>query len=106
MIHLGKRIERKIKNRQPVLVSVPKAAKGRTMSKESDSHRLLTVSELAKTLRVTPGTVYRMAWAGAIPGAFQIRSSWRFPIEQIERWTKTVEYRAALGMKKTEPDGQ
>jgi excisionase family DNA binding protein len=106
MIHLGKWIERKIKNRQRVLVSVPKAAKGGTMSKESDSHRLLTVSELAKTLRVTPGTVYRMAWAGAIPGAFQIRSSWRFPIEQIERWTKTVEYRAALGMKKTEPDGQ
>jgi excisionase family DNA binding protein len=106
MIHLGKWIERKIKNRQRVLVSVPKAAKGQTMSKESDSHRLLTVSELAKTLRVTPGTVYRMAWAGAIPGAFQIRSSWRFPIEQIERWTKTVEYRAALGMKKTEPDGQ
>jgi excisionase family DNA binding protein len=106
MIHLGKWIERRIKNRQRVLVSVPKAAKGRTMSKESDSQRLLTVSELAKTLRVTPGTVYRMAWAGAIPGAFQIRSSWRFPIEQIERWTKTVEYRAALGMKKTEPDGQ
>ena len=106
MIHLGKWIERKIKNRRRVPVSVPKAAKGRTMSKESDSQRLLTVSELAKTLRVTPGTVYRMAWAGAIPGAFQIRPSWRFPIEQIERWTKTVEYRAALGMKKTEQDGQ
>jgi hypothetical protein len=34
------------------------------MSKESVSHRLLTVSELAKILRVTPGTIYRTNGVG------------------------------------------
>jgi excisionase family DNA binding protein len=64
--------------------------------------RLLTVREVAKMLHVAPSTIYRMIRERAIPGAFQIICSWRFPLGQIQRWTKTVEYRAALGMKKTD----
>ena len=37
-----------------------------------------------------------------IPGAFRVLGSWRFKVEELDRWTKTVEYRAALGMKKTD----
>jgi excisionase family DNA binding protein len=72
------------------------------MTNEGLSDRLLTVREVAKILHVAPSTIYRMTRERAIPGAFQIMSSWRFSLGQLDRWTKTVEYRAALGMTKTE----
>ena len=65
--------------------------------------RLLTVRELAEYLRVTPGTIYRMTREQTIPGAFRVLGSWRFNVEQLDQWTKTVEYRAALGMKEDRP---
>lgn len=72
------------------------------MANDSAHDRFLTVREVAELLRVTPGTIYRMTRERTIPGAFRVLSIWRFNVEQIDRWTKTVEYRAALGMKKTD----
>jgi excisionase family DNA binding protein len=72
------------------------------MTKDGLSDPLLTVREVAKILHVAPSTIYRMTRERSIPGAFQIMSSWRFSLGQLDRWTKTVEYPAALGMTKTE----
>jgi excisionase family DNA binding protein len=72
------------------------------MNKDGPPDRPLTVREVAKFLRVTPGTIYRMTSARAIPGAFRVSGSWRFLVEPLDRWTKNVEYRAALGMTKTQ----
>ena len=72
------------------------------MSNDGAADRPLTVREVAQLLRVTPGTIYQMTRARTIPGAFRVLGSWRFNSEQLERWTKTIEYRAALAMKKTD----
>ena len=69
------------------------------MTNDGDPHRLLTVREVAEFLHVTPGTIYRMTRARTIPGAFRVLGSWRFSVEQLDRWTKTIDYREALGMK-------
>lgn len=71
------------------------------MSTEKLAGRVLTVPEVAKLLRVTTGTIYRMASARTIPGAFRVKSNWRFSGEQIELWTKTAKG-VALATKKTE----
>jgi excisionase family DNA binding protein len=70
------------------------------MSSDGPVGRVLTVPEVAKLLRVTTGTVYRMARARTIPGAFRVKSSWRFSKEQLDLWTKTAKG-AALATKKT-----
>jgi len=71
------------------------------MTNDRPPNHLLTVREVAEFLHVTPGTIYKMTRARAIPGAFRVLGSWRFRVEPLDRWTKTAEYRATLGMTKT-----
>jgi excisionase family DNA binding protein len=46
---------------------------------------VLTVTELAEYLKVTPSTIYRLLKARKIPG-FRIGSDWRFNRVQIDEW--------------------
>ena len=45
----------------------------------------LTPNEVAKSLRLHPFTVTRLAREGKIP-AFKVGGSWRFRKDQFERW--------------------
>ena len=51
----------------------------------SDPAPVLTVSDLARYLKVNPSTVYRLLKAGKLPG-FRVGSDWRFRREEIDRW--------------------
>lgn len=53
-----------------------------------DPAEILTVRELAEYLKVKPGTIYRMAAAGQIPG-FKVGGSWRFRRGEIDAWTES-----------------
>ena len=46
---------------------------------------MLTVRKVADYLKVEPGTIYRMAAAGQIPG-FKVGGSWRFKKSEIDAW--------------------
>lgn len=46
---------------------------------------LMTVSEVAAYLHLSPATVYRLAQAGHLP-AFKIGRTWRFRPTRIESW--------------------
>jgi excisionase family DNA binding protein len=48
---------------------------------------VLTVGELAVYLNVHPGTVYRLAKRGDLPG-FKLGKDWRFSIAAIDSWIK------------------
>jgi excisionase family DNA binding protein len=47
--------------------------------------RVMTVEEVARLLRCHPRTVYGLIKKRKIP-AFRVDSSWRFNVEDIERW--------------------
>ena len=47
--------------------------------------KVITVSELAKYLRVHRSTIYRLLKKGQLPG-FKIGSDWRFSLEAIDKW--------------------
>ena len=51
---------------------------------------VLTVSELAKYLRMKPLTIYKHASTGRLPG-FKVGSHWRFKRATIERWIEEQE---------------
>jgi excisionase family DNA binding protein len=46
---------------------------------------LLSVEELAHTLQVTTGTVYRLVREDGLPGV-RVGGQWRFRREEFERW--------------------
>ena len=46
---------------------------------------LLSVEELARTLQVTTGTVYRLVREDGRPGV-RVGGQWRFRREEFERW--------------------
>ena len=46
---------------------------------------VLTVRELAKYLKVTERTIYRMLGNRKIP-AFKVGGSWRFRLAEIDEW--------------------
>lgn len=48
-------------------------------------HKILTVPEVAKYLKFSEATIYRMAQRGKIP-AFRIGRAWRFHKDMIEEW--------------------
>ena len=52
--------------------------------------RFLNVRQLAKYLRVHPGTIYRLLKSQKLPG-FRVGTEWRFSIEQINRWRRGEE---------------
>ena len=46
---------------------------------------LLSVEDLARTLQVTTGTVYRLVREDGLPGV-RVGGQWRFRREELERW--------------------
>lgn len=48
--------------------------------------QMLTRDELAKLLKVSNRTVYRMIEKGELPFAIKIQGSWRFKREDILSW--------------------
>lgn len=46
---------------------------------------IMTVKEVATYLKIKEKTAYRLAAEGKIPG-FKVGGSWRFRVEDIERW--------------------
>lgn len=46
---------------------------------------LMTLKEVAKLLRLSPQTLYKMLELGEIP-AVKIGSQWRFDREQLKSW--------------------
>ncbi len=55
------------------------------MSKRSNEDDILTIEQVAKFLKVTDRTIYRLAPAGKIP-AFKVGGMWRFLRADIDRW--------------------
>ena len=53
---------------------------------------VLKLSDLCNYLKVSPTTIYRLLKTGELP-AFKIGGSWRFNIEEIERWQVENELR-------------
>jgi excisionase family DNA binding protein len=51
----------------------------------SDPAAVLTVNDVARYLKVNPGTVYRLLRTGKLPG-FRVGSDWRFRREEVDRW--------------------
>ena len=56
----------------------------------SDIPPVLTVNDLARYLKVHPGTIYRLLKAGKLPG-FRVGSDWRLSKEEVERWLVELE---------------
>ena len=57
----------------------------------------LTPNEVAKSLRLHPFTVTRLAREGKIP-AFKVGGSWRFRKDEFEKWIKArTHWRGANG---------
>ena len=48
---------------------------------------ILTISEVAKYLKVAQRTIYRLAGARKIP-AFKVGGAWRFSKTEIDQWIK------------------
>lgn len=41
---------------------------------------LLTVSEFARLIRCCEKTIYRLIWAGRLPGAYRVSGQWRIDL--------------------------
>ena len=63
--------------------------------------RILTVRDVSNLLRVHPSTVYRMLKRNQLP-AFRVGSDWRFTVEAIDHWLKSVAPDAPLATRETE----
>jgi excisionase family DNA binding protein len=55
---------------------------------------ILTIPEIAKYLKVTERTIYKLAAARKIP-AFKVGGSWRFSKAEIDHWIKKQSMGAA-----------
>jgi len=53
----------------------------------SPASGILTIPEIAKYLKVTEKTIYKLAGAKKIP-AFKVGGSWRFSKADIDSWIK------------------
>jgi len=67
---------------------------------------IMTLSQVAEYLLCHRITIYRLLWRGQIP-AFQLRSNWRFRLEEVDRWIDgrqvapvEVEARQRMGRRK------
>lgn len=56
---------------------------------------ILTISEVAKLLKINEKTAYRLASQSEIPG-FKVGGSWRFRADELRRW---MEAQASGGKK-------
>lgn len=60
---------------------------------------IVTAKEIAKYLKLTESTIYKLASTGELPG-FRIGKSWRFDMDEIlKRIKDEKERRAGQGMK-------
>ncbi|MFQ3676133.1 MAG: helix-turn-helix domain-containing protein [Endomicrobiia bacterium] len=50
--------------------------------------KLMTLEEVAKYLRLSVHTLYKMAQEGRIP-ALKAGTQWRFKKEEVDHWLKT-----------------
>lgn len=53
--------------------------------KVAPMEKLMTLEEVAEYLRLSKGTVYRMANSGKIP-ASKVGNQWRFRKEDVDQW--------------------
>ncbi len=53
----------------------------------------LTIRQVADYLQVAERTVYKLAWAGELPG-FKVGNTWSFKKEDLERWIEARKRRA------------
>lgn len=49
------------------------------------TNKALTVKDVASYLNVDEKTIYRLVSKGSIPG-FKVSGSWRFQLQDIQRW--------------------
>jgi excisionase family DNA binding protein len=54
------------------------------MQREQQGQVFLTVSELARFLRVSRTTAYQLVWSGQVPRA-RVGGQWRIPRAELER---------------------
>lgn len=54
-------------------------------------YEYLTVKQVAKYLRVSPITMYKMINCGQISGFFKFFGSWRIKESRLEEWLKEAE---------------
>src|SRR5262249_61431205 len=66
------------------------------------AHRLLTVQEAARHLRLNPRSVYLLAQRGAIP-ATRVTGKWLFPEHLLDKW---LESSARRGERPAAPGGR
>jgi len=59
----------------------------------------LTIRQVAEYLQVTERTVYKLAWAGQLPG-FKVGNTWRFKRDDIDKWIETNKRRVRLSMRR------
>ncbi len=57
------------------------------MSTKSSGGEILTIKDVAKYLKVTERTIYRLAGAKKIP-AFKVGGTWRFSRVDIDSWIR------------------
>ena len=57
------------------------------MPRSVSGTKILTIKEVSDYLKVTERTIYRLAAEKKIP-AFKVGGSWRFSLEDIDRWIK------------------
>ena len=57
---------------------------------------LITIDELARYIRVTPRTIYRMLDKGEIPFAIKLKGSWRFRESDVQLWLENQKVGGAL----------
>ncbi len=59
----------------------------------------MTVRQVAEYLQVTERTVYKLAWAGQLPG-FKVGNTWRFMRDDIDRWIEANKRRVRLSLRR------
>ena len=57
---------------------------------------ILTIKEVAKYLKLTEKTAYRLASVGKIPG-FKVGGSWRFRKDEVEQFTRNETWKSVGG---------
>lgn len=51
--------------------------------------KLITIEELAKYIRVSSRTIYRMLDEGELPFAIKLKGSWRFREGDVQAWLES-----------------
>jgi excisionase family DNA binding protein len=52
----------------------------------NENHRLLTISDLAKELSVSPRQIYRLCHQGKLPRPIRVGGAIRWDRRRIEKW--------------------